>query len=248
MWNRDFADLFPDCEVIGTDISPTQPSWVPMNLRFEIDDCTAAPWTYAHDAFDLVHARYLFGAIRDWDALWAEAFRACRPGTGWAESMEPSLHVRSDDGSILDGDGSALGSWAPLFKEAARKYGTRTEEGPRPMNMVEDGLIVESFRRAGFVDVVTCTRKCPLTPYSSDPHLREVGTYGRCAMEEGMEGFVLYLFAKGLGWSREQVTLYLSHVRRELRDRRKSPYVEVQVIYGRKPFPHEVATAPPVAN
>ena len=33
VWAMDFADAFPDCEVIGTDISPIQPSWVPPNLK-----------------------------------------------------------------------------------------------------------------------------------------------------------------------------------------------------------------------
>lgn len=29
----DFADTYPNCEVIGTDISPIQPGWVPPNLK-----------------------------------------------------------------------------------------------------------------------------------------------------------------------------------------------------------------------
>jgi hypothetical protein len=29
----DFADEFPDCKVIGTDVSPIQPSWIPPNLK-----------------------------------------------------------------------------------------------------------------------------------------------------------------------------------------------------------------------
>lgn len=48
-------------------------------------------------------------------------------------------------------------------------------------------------------------------------------------------GFTLYLFTNALGWSREQVTVYLSRVRKELRDRRKSPYLLIQAVYGRKP-------------
>jgi hypothetical protein len=31
--HRDFADEYPNAEVIGTDISPIQPSWVPPNLK-----------------------------------------------------------------------------------------------------------------------------------------------------------------------------------------------------------------------
>lgn len=39
IWAIDFADEFPDTEVIGTNVSPIQPSWVPPNVKFEIDDC-----------------------------------------------------------------------------------------------------------------------------------------------------------------------------------------------------------------
>ncbi|KAI2639086.1 S-adenosyl-L-methionine-dependent methyltransferase [Hypomontagnella submonticulosa] len=247
----DFADVYPHSEVIGTDISPTQPCWIPVNLRFEMDDCNAVPWTFAPSSFDLVHMRYLFGAIRDWDAVYGEALRLCRPGAGWVEAVEPSIHIRSDDGSVSVGDGSALAAWGPLFEEGARKYIAANSGGgggsggngrvqgeagnSRPMNVVEDGLLARTMRRAGFVDIVQRTFKCPLAPFSSDPRLKEIGTYARSAMEEGMEGFALYLFTKGLGWSKEQVTVYLSRMRRELRDRRKSPYLLVQVVYGRRP-------------
>ncbi|MBE3043607.1 hypothetical protein IMZ48_13770 [Candidatus Bathyarchaeota archaeon] len=29
----DFADAYPNCEVIGTDISPIQSTWIPPNLK-----------------------------------------------------------------------------------------------------------------------------------------------------------------------------------------------------------------------
>lgn len=31
--NSDFASEFPDAKVIGTDLSPIQPTWVPPNLK-----------------------------------------------------------------------------------------------------------------------------------------------------------------------------------------------------------------------
>ncbi|KAI1762374.1 S-adenosyl-L-methionine-dependent methyltransferase [Hypoxylon sp. FL1150] len=242
IWATDFADLYPQCEVIGTDISPTQAHWTPVNLRFEMDDCAAVPWTFAPASFDYVHLRYLFGAVRDWDALYAETFRMLRPGTGWAEAVEPSIHVRSDDGSVVEGDGSALADWGPLFEEAAARLpgggGGDGDPGARMrmhMRVVEDDVLAAAFVRAGFVDVVQRTFKCPLAPFPRSAHMKEVGMFARFAMEEGMEGFALYLFTNALGWSREQVTIYLSRVRRELRDRRKSPYLLVQVVYGRKP-------------
>ena len=70
----DFADQFPSAEVIGTDISPTQPSFVPPNLKFELDDAQLE-WTYRPDSFDYIHVRCLLGAIQDWAHLYHEIYK-----------------------------------------------------------------------------------------------------------------------------------------------------------------------------
>ena len=31
--SSDFADSFPNTQVVGTDVSPIQPGWVPPNLK-----------------------------------------------------------------------------------------------------------------------------------------------------------------------------------------------------------------------
>lgn len=55
IWAIDFADEHPNAEVIGTDLSPIQPSWVPNNCKFLIDD-VEADWNWSPDEyFDLVH-------------------------------------------------------------------------------------------------------------------------------------------------------------------------------------------------
>jgi len=37
VWAIDIADKYPDAQVIGVDLSPIQPSFVPINLKFEVD-------------------------------------------------------------------------------------------------------------------------------------------------------------------------------------------------------------------
>ena len=64
IWALDFADAFPSIEVIGTDLSPIQPTSVPPNLRFFVDD-VEDDWGYRSDeAFDFIHGRGMGGAIR----------------------------------------------------------------------------------------------------------------------------------------------------------------------------------------
>lgn len=33
-WAIDFADAYPMCDVLGTDLSPIQPQYVPVNCRY----------------------------------------------------------------------------------------------------------------------------------------------------------------------------------------------------------------------
>ncbi|KAG7438914.1 Secondary metabolism regulator LAE1 [Fusarium oxysporum f. sp. raphani] len=94
IWAIDFADQYPNAEVIGTDLSPIQPDWVPPNVRFELEDATSN-WTWSKDSFDFVHMRYLIGAIADWGALFKEAFRCYVqvtdfkvPVGGWAKDSK----------------------------------------------------------------------------------------------------------------------------------------------------------------
>ncbi|KAL8376637.1 hypothetical protein RB595_007647 [Gaeumannomyces hyphopodioides] len=54
IWAIDFADEHPSAEVIGTDLSPIQPSWVPPNCKFKLDNAENE-WTYADNSFDYIH-------------------------------------------------------------------------------------------------------------------------------------------------------------------------------------------------
>ena len=38
IWCIDMADKYPSAQIIGTDLSPVQPSWVPPNCNFQVDD------------------------------------------------------------------------------------------------------------------------------------------------------------------------------------------------------------------
>lgn len=140
--NSDFADQFPNTQITGTDISPIQPLWAPPNLQFEIDDATL-PWTFAPNSLDYVHMRYLLGSIKDWSALFREAFAACKPG-GWLESYEASVDQNSDDGTVPPG--SAMDQWGKLFWEAGRKMG-------RTFRVYEDDIQRKAMQEAGFVEI-----------------------------------------------------------------------------------------------
>ncbi|KAI0411282.1 S-adenosyl-L-methionine-dependent methyltransferase [Xylaria grammica] len=224
IWAIDFADQYPHAEVIGVDISPSQPQWIPPNLKFEIDDITM-PWTYEPNSFDYIHARWLIGAIPSWYTLFSEVFRALKPG-GIFESKESSAIIQSDDGTVPYG--SALDQWGRVFAEAGKKFG-------RTFRPVEENIQIKAMEAAGFVDIKVYNMKTTLGPWAADPKHKEIGQYARLALEQDVEGFIMYMWTTVLGWTREEITVYAAHLRRELRSPNYHAYYPQRVVVGRKP-------------
>lgn len=71
--NQKVGDEYPEAEVIGIDLSPIQPSWVPTNVRFIVDDAEQ-PWVGEPNSYDHIHIRGMAPAIKNWPNLMAEAF------------------------------------------------------------------------------------------------------------------------------------------------------------------------------
>ncbi|KAJ5801497.1 uncharacterized protein N7518_003565 [Penicillium psychrosexuale] len=141
IWAIDFADSFPSAEVTGTDLSPIQPSWVPPNLRFVVDDAESQ-WLYSPSRpFDFIHARDLGGAIADWPRLMRQSYEHLRPG-GWVELQEFEVMLKSDDDSIR---------LAPALCEFLERLTQASEAFHRPMNIAEGHR--QRLVEAGFEDV-----------------------------------------------------------------------------------------------
>ncbi|KAH7629410.1 hypothetical protein B0T09DRAFT_401080, partial [Sordaria sp. MPI-SDFR-AT-0083] len=80
----------------GTDISPIQPSWVPSNARFEIEDAKKE-WTFQPNYFDYIHIPWLTGTIADWPALYKEVYKCTAPG-GWIEHLDDDVEGLKEAG------------------------------------------------------------------------------------------------------------------------------------------------------
>lgn len=223
IWAIDFADKYPGCEVIGTDISPIQPSWVPPNVKFEIEDFNQ-DWTFPPESFDYVHLRYLVGCVPNWDNLFEQAFKVLKPG-GWVESFEASAIIESDDDSVKPD--SALAQWGPIFIKASKTIGNT-------FTVVGDNLQRPGIEKAGFIDVEQWDSKLPLNPFPKDPKLKEMGQFGELFSTRDTEGLVLFV-ANTLGWTPEEVHVYIAKFRREIRDRRNHPYIRLRTVWARKP-------------
>ncbi|KAI8935072.1 hypothetical protein NX059_007667 [Plenodomus lindquistii] len=222
IWAIDFADKHPSAEVTGTDLSPTQPSMVPPNLHFEIDDFTE-PWLFRKESFDLIYARSLFGCVADWPKLYAEAMAHLVPG-GYMEQFEISVVPMSDDGSVTPD--SIMSQWGKISLELGEKFGKSLNTA----NEAKAGL-----EAAGFINVVEHRWKLPIGGWPADKRVKELGQWNRINWEQGIEGWCMYLLTTQLGWSVPEVQVYLAKMRAALKDRRIHAYQEVACVYGQKP-------------
>ncbi|KAK7423551.1 hypothetical protein QQX98_001009 [Neonectria punicea] len=223
IWAVDFADEYPGCEVTGTDISPIQPSWIPPNVKFEIEDATQE-WTFTPELFDYVHMRYLIGCIPDWTQLFKEAFRVIKPG-GYLETFETTPNITSDDGTMKPD--SACARWGPTFIEASKVIG-------RTFTVIEEGIQRKAMEEAGFVDIQEWEFKCPLSPWAKDPKYKEIGQFCSLFATQDTEGFITFVTST-LGWSIEEVQVYVAHFRREVRNLNIHTYIRLKAVWGRKP-------------
>ncbi|KAG6066582.1 hypothetical protein E4U16_000231 [Claviceps sp. LM84 group G4] len=221
IWAIEFADQFPNASVIGTDLSPCQPQWVPPNVCFEIDDA-ALEWTWNDNHFDFIHIRYIVGGIQDWSALFKEAYRCCAPG-GWVQSVEYEVDFRSDDGTIeLE---PVLASYGDLFREAGKVL-------KRPFFVQE--IQQQAFDDAGFIDKSVVRYKLPVGPWAKDRKFAEVGRFTREALESDLQGYTQMLW-QSLQKPEDEYHAWLATVRKAIRNPRVHSYVMVHAVYGRKP-------------
>ncbi|GME56928.1 Methyltransferase domain-containing protein [Neofusicoccum parvum] len=221
IWAIEVGDKYPDAEVLGNDLSPVQPHWVPTNVKFEVDDIEA-PWTHAKP-FDLVFARYLDGAISDWPALVSNMYSTTRPG-GWVELHGFDLHYTSDDGSVKSD--SYITQFIATIDAGCAKMGKELFTGPRLGGWLKD---------AGFSNIHVQPFKVPSGPWPKDTKMREIGTVNLMQALEGMEAFSLRLFTGVLGWKLEEVVVFIAKVREELKGKSIHPYILYYVAYGQKP-------------
>lgn len=226
IWAIDFGDQYPDAEVTGTDLSPIQPSWVPPNVHFQIDDFTQE-WTFAEGSLDYVHMRWLIGCVTDWTALFQQAYKCLKPG-GWIESFECNGYFESDDGTVTETSASA--QWGIIFREGAKKLGSTAS-----FAVVRDELQRKCMAEAGFQNIEEKPIRLPTSGWPKDPKLREIGQFTKAAIENDIEGTIGFM-AIQLGWSQEEISVYAAHLRKELRGGKVHAFYRANVVWAQKPF------------
>jgi trans-aconitate methyltransferase len=154
IWCMDMADEFPNAEVLGNDLSPIQPRWIPPNLTFEVDDIES-PWTFSRK-FDFIHCRGLGNAVHDWPRLMRQTFEATAPG-GCAEFVDYDVAWRTPDNSLKEG--SPVHQLITTFIKTTRENGQEPSPGPLLEGWMAD---------AGFKDIKVTKMPMPIGTWAAD--------------------------------------------------------------------------------
>ncbi|KAE8367216.1 S-adenosyl-L-methionine-dependent methyltransferase [Aspergillus caelatus] len=221
LWAVDFADEYGNAQVIGNDLSPIQPKWVPPNCQFEIDDFES-DWLY-RTPFDYIHARELSGCIGNIDKLFRQVFDHTSSG-GYFELQAVSAHFLSDDDTAEKA--VVAQEWMKKIRESGRKFGKPLDNACQWKQKLEE---------VGFVDVTETLLKIPLGTWPKDARMKELGKVGFVEELQAIEAYTPALFTRVLGWSEEEMQVMMDKVKKELFDRSLHLYLPVHVVYGRKP-------------
>lgn len=204
IWAVEFADQYPEASVTGTDLSPIQPSLVPPNCKFIVDDFED-DWVF-QQKFDFIHGRMLVGGMKSPKSLFQEAYETLKPG-GWFEMQDACLPI-SDENTISPE--SAYQRWLDLQAEALGKGLERDWNWAREYK--------DWMAEVGFKNVEQKDIKWPQNTWPKDPQLKELGMLNIANLDIGLEGFTLRLFSGVLGMSREDIEVLLAGVRKDMVD------------------------------
>jgi ubiquinone/menaquinone biosynthesis C-methylase UbiE len=231
IWALDFAEQYPQCKVIGTDLSKIQPDPTSMRLNCEFlkEDAEEA-WIYDHK-FDYVHLRAVVSCFDDHRTVMRHAFDNIKPG-GWIEYQDGSCECNIMEGSpVLEG--TAFQRWFDLFNRSAMARG-------------RDMLVPNHYKQwlldAGFVDVVQEIIPWPLTAWPTNPKLKEVGRWNSstwCGVGGNLAAARNILFSAGL-LPQAEIDQLTSEFHAELLDNRNRFFMPWFIVYGRKPFKNEM--------
>jgi hypothetical protein len=198
-------------------------------VQFLIDDAEQPDWGVPDGWYEYIHMRVLLGSFADLRGVIARCRTYVRPG-GWVESQEIGFlpWVRGADGAerrVTSADG-AFGEWCVDMHEESLALG-------RPLSVAHK--LRRWYEEAGFVDVREEVFELPIGPWHPDPEMRELGSMWRNNILSGLQGFSLGYFTRGMGWSKNELEVYLVGVRKALQENRINCYQKVYVVYGRKP-------------
>ncbi|KAL4970712.1 class I SAM-dependent methyltransferase [Aspergillus stella-maris] len=238
IWPIELAPIFPNAHITGTDLSPCQPTEVPENVHFIVDDITEEDWMFDRNYFDFIHSGHLSGALPSYKELMRKIYSHLKPG-GWAEIHEFDTMVRCDDGTMPPMDEDVwseykLQDWCDMQIRSGQ-----TVDPQRQFRVAH--RLARGMRDLGFVDVQERIFKAPVNPWSSDPHLHNIGKWMQSNLLDGLSGWSYKPF-RNMGYSRNEIEMFLVDVRKSIQNLQVHAYFNFHTEHASRHTPLSSST------
>lgn len=212
IWAIELANKHPTAHVIGSDLSPIQPQYVPSNCQFEVDDAEDE-WNY-HRKFDLIHGRAMATCFKDPAAVIRSAVANLNPG-GYLEFHDFVLPMHDIDGTL---QGTAFDNWQSQTMAAAANLG---------LTWKKSRFWARYFEEAGLVDVQERHFQWPMNRWPKGEHLKMLGSYWQEDLLRGLEGLSMAALTRGGGLTKEEVVALAAEARKDVPNRKIHAYLPV---------------------
>ncbi|KAL5601219.1 uncharacterized protein BROUX77_005468 [Berkeleyomyces rouxiae] len=221
-WTIDVGEAFPAAEVIGIDLSPIMPEWLPPNVRFMVDDIEDEEWLHGSN-FDLVYIRHVMALIRSPETVMKNSFDNIAPG-GWIECTEFDGFLMCNDGTMPDDHAPKV--FLELVAKSLKGVGINFHIGPH---------LEPLLKQAGFVNVEKRTYPVAIGKWAKAPQQRYLGMYMVEVLSQLFESAKSRALLK-LGLSQKELDDLTESAIAGLDDHRRHAYINIQVYIGQKPI------------
>ncbi|KAK8089889.1 hypothetical protein PG997_004850 [Apiospora hydei] len=229
IWAVEMGFEYPTAKVLGTDLSAIQPTDVPLNVEFYVED-TRDPWHWyrQEDRFDYIHTRMTLGCWEDVKTdVVQKSFDQLEPG-GWFEAQDLLSTILCDDGTMADDNPLKL--HFEDIADATASEGRPLRSGDRWRRACEE---------VGFVDVTEYVFKIPINGWPRELRWKELGKMWEANFLHGIQAVTYGPLGRIRNLSRNQMEMLLLDVRKSISDTSVHAYQKFFIVLGRKPFPDE---------
>lgn len=142
-----------------------------------------------------------------------QAFLNLAPG-GYLEMQDADFPMKSVDDSL---EGTALWQWNQYISEGAAKAGRPWTNTRKYKGWMEE---------IGFEDVQETILYWPTNAWPRDKELKKLGVWFQHDLTEGLHS-TRAILTRGLGWTNEEVELFLINVRKDIDNKKIHAYVQL---------------------
>ena len=193
----------------GTDLSAIQPTYLPPNCNFIIDDAEDE-WVFPNQ-FDYIHGRALLSCFKDPKEVFKSAFNALKPG-GYLELQDGCFPLRYAGDPPVD---SHIYKWMEIVTQGAAKAG-------RPWTNAQ--YYKQWLEELGFEDVKEKLYYLPTSQWAKGKYFKELAMYFQEDLLNAAEGISLKTMAV-MGWKADDIREFLVGVKEDIKDKNIHAYL-----------------------